>query len=73
MPSSLADLIAERDLITTHLLSAESFVRSGGSDGASLTREDRASLAKRRDMLDTMIARRNGTAPMITRGRLRGL
>ena len=73
MPRSIAAIQSEIDVLEARLASADSLVRSAGSDGATLTNEDRMSIAKRLDMLYLHLDRASGAAPMFARGRLEGL
>ena len=73
MPRSTAHIDAEIAVIETRLAAADHYVRSGGSDGTSITHEARSDLEKRLDRLYIQKDRLDGTAPMVSRGRLAGL
>lgn len=73
MPRSTSAIQVEIDLIEARLQSADSFVRSGGSDGAQLSYEARSDLESRLDRLYRHLDRASGRAPMFVRGVVRGL
>ena len=71
--SRLAHYQHELDLIRARLLSADSFVRSAGSDGTNISNEDRKSLERREAWLSSMVERLENRGSMFARGRVRGL
>jgi hypothetical protein len=73
MARSAAGIQAEITQIETYLASADSLITSASSNGASMSRANRQQLEKRLDSLYIQLGRANGTAPMFTRGRVRGL
>ena len=63
----------ELAVVRARLLDADSFVRSGGSDGTSLTNEGRRDLEARHDQLCRMLDRLQRPRSMFRRGVVRGL
>jgi hypothetical protein len=73
MPRPTGSIQAEIAALELRLSSADSFVRSAGSDGANLTNEARHDIERRLDQLYTQLDRLSGARPMFTRGRIQGL
>ena len=73
MARSVAAIQAEIDILEARLASEDGLVRSAGSDGVTISYEQRDQLAKRLDHLYMMLDRASGAAPMFVRGRISGL
>ncbi len=73
MARTAASIQSEIDAIEARLSSADGLVRSVGSDGSSVTYEDRSKLEVRLDKLYQMLGRANGSNPMFVRGHVDGL
>jgi len=73
MPRPVAAIETEISVLESRLSSADSFTRSAGSDGVSLTSEGRRDLERRLDHLYVQLDRASGRSPRASRGRVRGL
>jgi hypothetical protein len=73
MARSAGSIQAEIDRLETFLSGSGTTIASAASDGTSVQNIDREKAAQRLDSLYLQLGRANGTAPMLCRGRLRGL
>jgi hypothetical protein len=73
VPRSVASIQAEINKLEAHLASDAGLLSNAASDGTSIGYATRERLERRLDRLYIQLARANGNAPMIVRGRVRGL
>jgi hypothetical protein len=73
MPRAASAIQSEITTLEAYLTSADSIVAAAGSNGTSLSRESRANLERCLSLLYQQLDRANGNAPMLVRGRVKGL